>query len=151
MTPLEIKMLSSPGTFSGYASTYGVDCQRDQIMPGAFRHTLNTKRPLLLWHHRLHEPIGKWTYLSEDKQGLYVEGQLILEIQRAQEAYALMKKQILRSLSIGFQPVLSFFDKRKRVRKIYQLNLIEISIVGLPANNHAQIRCVKESGRNKSF
>jgi HK97 family phage prohead protease len=140
----EMKMLDPLGHFMGYASTYGVDTQRDQMMPGAFTHSLQQwqqkgKFPLLLWHHRLDEPIGFWKRIQEDAIGLYVEGQLMMDLQRAREVYTLIKSKILEGLSIGFQPLISRFDSRQRVRKIYQVNLIEISVVTLPANTEARV------------
>lgn len=144
----EIKMLDPSGHFMGYASTYAVDTQRDQIMPGAFTHSLQQwqqkgKLPLLLWHHRLDEPIGFWKRIQEDAIGLYVEGQLMMDLQRAREAYTLVKLKILEGLSIGFQPLISRFDSRQRVRKIYQVNLMEISVVTLPANPEARVLNLK--------
>lgn len=147
-SPFEVKHLAASGEFTGYASTYHVDSQKDQIMPGAFGHTLKQwekkgKLPLLLWHHRIDEPIGFWKKMTEDDNGLYVEGQLIMDLQRAREAYMLMKAKILGGLSIGFQPIISRFDPRERIRKIYQMNLMEISIVSLPANEEAYVSSLK--------
>jgi HK97 family phage prohead protease len=152
-SPFEVKHLEASGYFTGYASTYGVDSQKDQIMPGAFTHTLQQwekkdKLPLLLWHHRIEEPIGFWHKMTEDQKGLYVEGQLILDLQRAREAYILLKTKMLEGLSIGFQTVISKFDTRERVLKIYQVNLVEISIVSLPANKDALVHSVKNHEPN---
>ena len=151
--PFETKSLSTEGCFEGYASTFQRDLQQDMIMPGAFRHTLSKWRnqqrwPLMLWHHHLDTPIGQWLTLCEDHKGLYVKGQLLLELFKAQEVYALLKKDLLKGLSIGFQPITSCFDRHLKVRKIFQLHLIEISIVSLPANQGATIANVKSQKRS---
>ena len=143
-----VKSLTDEGKFSGYASTYGVDHHNDQIVPGAFRRTLNTWRtkghwPMVLWHHRLDQPLGEWTHLEEDCRGLYGEGQLGLTLKRAQEVYGLMKRKVITGLSIGFYSVMARKSVSSPVRKIYQLDLVEISLVTLPANAHARVVDVK--------
>ncbi len=47
-------------------------------------------------------PIGSWLAIDEDDKGLNVKGELILEIQKAAEAYALLKKKVIKKLSIGW-------------------------------------------------
>jgi len=146
--PLGVKSLNNTGAFVGYASTYAVDHHKDQVVPGAFAHTLKQwrqkqKLPLLLWNHRLEEPLGFWTHVQEDPQGLYVEGQLLMDLQRAKEAYLLMKRNILSGLSIGFRILMARRLAATQVRKIYQLDLVEISVVTSPANTHARVLDLK--------
>jgi HK97 family phage prohead protease len=141
---MEVKNLTPQGFLEGYASTFTPDRDKDIIIPGAFRHTLKewreeNKSPFLLWQHRLDEPIGRWIELQENTQGLYVKGQLLMRLRRAQEAHALIQAGILQGLSIGFKTVVSQFDRGRNLRKIFQLKLFEISIVTLPANPLAQI------------
>jgi uncharacterized protein len=147
--PLELKSLESKGAFSGYASVFHVtDLCRDQILPGAFQYSLKAwkekkKWPFLLWQHRMEHPIGFWTHIQEDAQGLFVSGQLLLEIQQAQEAYTLMKANVLEGLSIGFKAIVAKKDDLNRVRKVFQVDLVEISLVTFPANPEARLRDVR--------
>ncbi|MGL5784822.1 MAG: HK97 family phage prohead protease [Alphaproteobacteria bacterium] len=149
--PLELKSLESKGAFSGYASVFHVtDFCRDQILPGAFQFSLKTwktkgKWPFLLWQHRMENPIGFWTHIQEDDRGLFVNGQLLLEIQQAQEAYALMKANVLEGLSIGFKPIVAKKDDHQRVRKLFQVDLVEISLVTFPANPEARLHDVRNA------
>ena len=148
-SPLEIKSLSAEGTFSGYASVFNVvDAQKDVVLPGAFHYSLKQwkvkgKLPFLLWQHHLSEPIGFWKSLREDDRGLYVEGQVLLNLTRGKEAYFMMKAGILEGLSIGFIPIVARKSPKKSVRNLYQIDLVEISLVTLPANPEAQLRQVK--------
>ena len=144
----DLHSLSSRGEFKGYASSYNTDRERDQIMPGAFEGTLKMwrqrkKLPPLLWHHDTQKPIGFWRVMHEDTKGLWVEGTLILSLQQGNEVYQMMKAGILDGLSVGFQTVVSKCDPKAQVRKIFQLNLFEISVVTTPANPDAQITNVK--------
>ena len=149
-SPLEIKKLIASGEFTGYASTYHVDAYKDQMMPGAFSYTLQQwqkkeKLPLLLWNHRLDEPVGYWKKMEEDAKGLYVEGQLLLDLERAREVYTLIKAKVLEGLSIGFQPILARTEATTGIRKIYQVHLLEVSLVTLPANASAGILAFKHT------
>lgn len=143
--PLEVKSLEAQGSFCGYASVFHVtDWCRDQVLPGAFEATLKDwqkkgKWPFLLWQHQLDQPIGYWTHLQEDEKGLWVKGQLLLELQQAREAYALMKAGVLEGLSIGFKPIVAKKDAGQRIRKIFQVALVEVSLVTVPANPEATI------------
>ena len=59
----------------------------------------------------------------------------MLDVQQGKEAYSLMKAGILEGLSIGFYPLIA--SKRTRasqIRKIFQVDLVEISLVTQEAN-----------------
>jgi len=147
-TTFEIKSLSAEGLFQGLASTYHTDREQDTIMPGAFLSTLKKWRlqkkwPPLLWHHHLDQPIGFWHQIKETTEGLFVTGELLLSVSKAKEVYTLLKKGIVESLSIGFKPIVSKYDPLTQSRKIFQVDLFEISIVSLPANPYARISDVK--------
>ena len=147
-TPIILKSLSQERDFEGYASTYTPDNQRDLIMPGAFKASLARWKqkqmlPPLLWQHQTNKPIGIWHSLVEDAKGLYATGRLLLNVAQAKEAYSLLKNRAISGLSIGFQPVISRYDVARKVRKIFKVHLVEISVVTLPANPHACIHQVK--------
>lgn len=154
---MEIKSLNPQGLFIGYASVFGIlDEQGDRIAPGAFLNSLKTwqersQMPKLLWQHKPSEPVGYWKQIREDKQGLYVEGQLLLDIQRAREAYALMCSRVLDSLSIGYRVVESYRCGETNQRVLTHLDLMEISLVTFAANPHARIRAVKSHHMDDEF
>jgi len=145
---LMLKNLDEAGRFAGYGSVFGlVDSQRDLMLPGAFSRTLSGRvsEIKLLWQHLQDEPIGVFDVIREDASGLYVEGRLLLEVQRAREAYALLKEGVVRGLSIGYSPVRYTIDKKTGVRKLAEVELWEISLVTFPANEAAQVTMVKHS------
>ena len=103
--------------------------------------------PKLLWQHDYRQPIGLWKNIREDNHVLYVEGQLLLDIAQAREAYFLLKNGIVDGLSIGFVAVRS---RRKdgrqghvRVRVLEEVNLQEVSLVTFAANPKAKVEHVK--------
>ncbi len=152
--PVHFKSIDENGRFAGYASVFNViDNQRDIILPGAFRDTLKGRSSeiRLLWQHRMDEPIGYFDAVFEDNKGLYVEGRLLLEVQRAGEAYALLKAQAIRGLSIGYSPLRYTIDPDSGARVLSQVELWEISLVTFPANEAAGITVVKSSHANEEY
>ncbi|MDX1949586.1 MAG: HK97 family phage prohead protease [Rickettsiales bacterium] len=143
---LEIKSISKLGVFTGYASVYNIiDNHDDVILPFAFSDSLMRENNIkLLWQHRADEPIGIITHIEEDEMGLFVEGKLLLEVERAREAYALLKSGVLRGLSIGFR-VTDFEINESNIRLIKSADLFEISLVTFPANESAKITSVKSN------
>jgi HK97 family phage prohead protease len=148
--PVEIKLASdglSAGEVVGYASTYDVDQQGDQVMPGAFRTTLaahkaKSTQPLMLWNHDLDVPLGKWETLREDSRGLYVRGKLSLGVAKADDARILARDGIL-GLSIGYVTIQSAYVGR--TRQLKAVDLYEVSLTPLPANVGAKIMGAKSS------
>lgn len=144
---LELKKLEEQGTFEGYASVFGnVDRQGEKVMPGAFTESLKKhekeKNPvLMLWQHNPDEPIGVWDKLEEDSKGLWGQGRLILAVQRAKEAYELLKEKALRGLSIGYRELKT--EPEGNIRLLLKLDVMEISPVSFPSNVRARVEAVK--------
>lgn len=144
-TQLDIKSLDDGGSFEGYASVFGVvDSDGDVIVKGAFGRTLASgKKPKMLWQHDTKEIIGKWIELSEDDNGLWVKGSLIMDTQRGREAYALLKAGVLDAMSVGFNIVEATPGEQRRGRVIDDVDLWEISLVTWGANPQALVTNVK--------
>ncbi|RVL53948.1 HK97 family phage prohead protease [Sinorhizobium meliloti] len=151
---LQVKELTEDGTFEGYGSIFGnVDSYGEKVMPGAFveslaRHKREGSSVLMLWQHNPNEPIGVWEDLAEDAKGLWGKGHLILEVQKAREIHALMKRKAIGGLSIGYRETDT--DQDGAVRVLKKLDLYEISPVSFPANRRARIEAVK-SERMEEF
>lgn len=138
-----------PGFFAGYASKFhGVDAFGDTILPGAYKATLESrKRPVQMrWNH-YGDVIGKWATIKEDEHGLYVEGELTPGHSKANDVYALLKHGAISGLSIGYRPVKSV-ENETGGRDLYEIDLVEISIVESPADLNAQIANVKSAIEN---
>lgn len=143
---LEIKSIDATGRFAGYASVFNViDNQRDIMLPGAFSTTLGRQRGevKLLWQHQQSEPIGVIDTIFEDTRGLYIEGQLLMDVQRAKEAMSLLKAGAVKGLSIGYSPVRYRIDPDTGVRLLAEVELWEVSLVTFPANDAARVTVVK--------
>lgn len=144
---LEVKRVREDGVFEGYASLFNQeDLGGDVILPGAFRESLRARRAggiKMLFQHDPNQPIGVWLKLTEDARGLYVEGRLMVEVEKAREVLALMRAGALDGLSIGFKTVKGRRDARSGVRRLERVDLWEISVVTFPMLPEARVASVK--------
>lgn len=148
---LDIKELDlEEGVFEGHAAVFNnVDLGGDVLMPGSMKRSLknwaSSKKALpILWQHNPHEPIGVTVEAEEDDKGLKIKGKLILDVQRAREARALMQAGALGGLSIGYDVVEDNWTK-EGVRELHQIRLYEYSPVTWPMNPKAGYTNVKSA------
>lgn len=147
---LEIKSLKDSGEFEGYGSTFGgePDAYGDVIAEGAYSESLATHKakgtmPKLFWQHNPDQPIGKWVEAKEDGHGLLMHGKLNMDVQRGREAYALLKAGDIDGLSIGYRIKEYSVDTDSGVWTLEKLDLVEVSIVSVGANENAVVQSVK--------
>ena len=141
--------IDADGTVEGYASLFGeLDQARDMMMRGAFAETLSARgirRVPMLFQHDPSEPVGIWLELREDHRGLFARGRLIPEVARGRELLSLLRAGAIDGLSIGFRTSKARIDPKTRIRRIYAVDLWEISIVTFPMLAGARVRAVKRS------
>jgi HK97 family phage prohead protease len=146
------------GIIEGYASTWDIDRGNDEIKRGAFiksldRHKTNSRPVRMYYGHDSAELIGGFPPADayEDEKGLYMKGEINLEVQRGKEVYALAKQGVLTDMSIGF----SVPDRKnnietikkgdRTIRVIKEVELWEVSLVSEPMNANANITMVKSA------
>ncbi len=137
--------------FGGYASVFNtIDANNDVILPGSFKETLLKKRNDyinyhnwqidLLWEHNIDQLIGFIESLTEDEYGLYVTAKVDISLNLGNEIIDLIKHRIVSGLSIGFQVKNSYYNDYNNIRYISEVELLEISLVAIPANSKAIIQ-----------
>jgi len=135
--------------FSGYANTFNhKDRAGDITQLGAFqksiaKHAEAGTKVKMLAHHDTTRPIGVWTSMREDDKGLYVEGRLTKGVRDADEAYALLKDGALDAMSIGYRVVHEEYDRKSGANLLHEIDLHEISLVAIPANQESVVTAVK--------
>ena len=143
--PIEYKNLSDTGEIVGLASVYGnIDRQGEAIAPGAFRASISRlagKGLPMMREHRADLTCGVWTGFEETGGALRVTGKLLLDTQAGREAYSLAKAGALGGLSVGFREAKRTLAGGKRL--ITEGDLLEVSLVAIPANAEAVIEGVK--------
>jgi len=137
------------GIFAGYASVFGgVDSFSDTIIKGAFVDSLTDRdrMPLMLFGHDSQNVIGKWLTMEEDDNGLWVEGEFTPNHTLAADVYASTKHGAIDGMSIGFMiPEGGAEDLEDGGRRITKVDLMEVSIVGFPADDEARVSQVKSA------
>jgi len=145
----EIKAVNADGTVEGYGSVFGVkDSYSDVIEKGAFQKSIQAHRdaksmPALLWQHNAAQPIGIWTDMVEDGNGLKLKGKLAMDTAKGKEAHALLKMGAISGLSIGFMTKQSQYDEKTEIRTLTEVDIWEVSLVTFPANTKARVTHVK--------
>jgi len=148
----ELKAGTDGWEFTAYASTFDTrDHGGDIIDRRAFDATLQARswRPLL-WQHDMREPIGIEKSLKADRKGLLGSWELV-DTQRGSDAYKLLKRCAVRSMSIGYIPQEWEWKEEGETRLLKSIDLLENSVVSIPMNEMAQVTAVKRLDPNVPF
>lgn len=126
----------------GYASTVDRDRQGDVIPMKAWNEGLSNylKNPIILAYHNHQMPIGKMVEHKVTDQGLWVRAQIPQEVG---DVYKLIKKGILSAFSVGFRVRDADYDSASESFLIKELELHEISVVSVPANQNTLFSLAK--------
>lgn len=166
-----VKAAATGEEFSGYGGVCGnLDRHGDIIAPGAFKEALPgylSNGGMLLWQHGDDDPIGQVLEASEDAFGLKVGRARVTDAtDEGKKARALLADGAPLAMSIGYicksslyldgaSAVNGFLASIGRasikeqdcpkwgVRVIQSLELLEISLVSIPANPLARVTGVK--------
>lgn len=132
--------------FTGIATTPSVDRAGDVVEPlGA-----DFQLPIpLLWQHDHHDPVGWITSAKVTPKGIEIEGE-VAQVEapaslkeRLETAWAMIKSQLVRGLSIGFQPLESSRIEGTYSYRYLKWSWLELSAVTIPMNADASITAVK--------
>jgi len=139
------------GIVEGHIATWDVDRGdwtgvKDRFVKGAFLESIErhkeTNRPVRLkdMHGRT---IGGFPIetVREDEKGLFGIGEINLDVQLGQEAYALAKQGVYSDFSIGWEKKKA--ETKDGIREISKAEIWEGSIVDEPMNPFANITAVK--------
>lgn len=128
---------------AGYASTDSVDRDSDRILPTAWtRGGLKNyeNNPILLFNHDYNRPIGRVLEISTDRRGLKIKG---IISKSAGDVYNLVKEGVLSTFSVGFLVKDADYDKSVDGLIVKDAELLEVSVVSVPANQDATFSLAK--------
>ncbi len=133
---------SSSRRIRGYASTRFPDRVNDVVLPQALKDAMGEymKNPAILLGHDQEKPIGKTISWQITEDGLWIEAE-IGTTPKANEAWAEIEQGLRTAFSIGFIP--KEIDWRGDHPTITELELLEISVVTIPANRESLFSVVK--------
>ena len=118
----------------GFANTTTVDRVGDIILEEAWtKGGLDNylKNPIILAYHNHSRPIGKMVDYSVNNKGLKVTAEIL---KSAGEVYSLIKSGVLKTFSVGFRTREADYDTDTDLFVIKDLELMEVSVVSIPAN-----------------
>ena len=136
---------------AGYASTDSMDRQSDRILSSAWtrgglrNYEIN---PILLFNHDYNRPIGKVIEMSTDKRGLRIKGVIS---KSAGEIYDLVKEGVLSTFSVGFLVKDADYDKSADGLIVKDAELLEVSVVSVPANQDATFSLAKSFDSQEDY
>lgn len=106
------------------------------------------KNPILLFNHDYGEPIGKTTGIEVSASGLAITATIS---EAAGRIYKLIKDGVLKSFSIGFMVTDASYDSATDIFVIKDLELLEVSVVSVPANQDSIFDIAKQFDTEKDY
>lgn len=151
---LETKDVDSEGrVITGIATTPRVDSYNDIVEPQGVQY----RGPVNLYlYHDTNRPVGTVEFGKATKQGIPFKAKLpdVREFgtvrDRVNEAWHSVKYKLLQAVSIGFRPIDYEPIKGGGVR-YKSWEMLELSLVGVPANPDATIQTIKSAGMSDSI
>ena len=148
--------MPADGIVEGYASTFDrePDSYGDVVAKGAFEDSLarwrESGKPIpLLYGHSTDDPeynIGKVVDAYEDERGLFVRAEFDADNPKAQYVRKLVQEGRLYQFSFAYQVLDAGTVELEGGGEAYELrklDLFEVSLVQVPANQHAEVVEVK--------
>ena len=149
------------GTITGYFSTYDrvPDSYGDVIAPGAFADTIKARKESghpfpLCWNHDLDQIIGSVdpdNIVDTDKGPLMTAS--FFDTPLAQEKRAIVKSGVVYQFSFAYDVLEAGpveLEDGTKANELKKLDLFEVSIVPIPANQNAVMTEVKAGRRNSA-
>ncbi len=154
-----IKSSDDAGTISGYFSTYDriPDSYGDIIAPGAFTETIQKRKESghpfpLCWNHDLNQIVGAVDpdNIEDTEKGPLMTASFF-DTPLAQEKREIVKSGVVYQFSFAYDILEAGPTELEDGTKAYELrklDLYEVSIVPIPANQNAVMTDVKAGRRN---
>lgn len=147
------------GTISGYFSTYEKtpDSYGDIIEPGAFTETIKAREESghpfpLCFNHDFSSVIGAVDSIEEQEKGPFITAHF-LDIQQAQDVRKMVQSGAIYQFSfaydvLGARKPTDEESKAGVTNVLTKLEVFEISVVTVPANQNAEVTEIKSGRRN---
>ena len=155
---IEVKSASSAKDFkiAGYANTIDKDRTGDIVLPDAWVKGIDNFRrnPILLYQHDHNKPIGRVKNITVDKKGIFVEATVSTAAETQHGVKTLIEDGVLKSFSVGFKIKDADYDRMSDAFTIKDVELLEISVVSVPANQNSLFsvrKSFEEDGDYESF
>jgi len=144
---------NKPFKIAGYANTTSKDRTGDIVLSEAWVKGIENyrKNPVLLYQHDHSKPIGKSDTVRVDKKGIFVEASVSSAAEKLHGVQSLIEDGALKSFSVGFRVKDADYDRPSDTFIIKDLELLEISVVSVPANQESLFSIRKSFESEESF
>ena len=124
---------------AGYANTTDKDRTGDIVTAKAWAKGIENyrKNPVLLYQHKHDCPIGRVDKVTVDRKGLFVEALVSEAAEKLHSVHTLVRDGALKSFSVGFRVKDGKYDQKTDSMTITDVELLEISVVSVPANQES--------------
>lgn len=155
-TPLTFKAVDSEEgdeelIIEGSASTDNIDRMGDIIEGSAWNSKAlraYKQNPIILAFHNHEKPVGTALSVESTGKGLKLRAKIS---KGAPEVWHLIKDGVLKAFSVGFMVKEADYDKEKDIFYIKQVELLEVSVVSVPANPYTTFNVSKSFRDSKEF
>ena len=137
-------------TIEGYASTNDIDRHGDVVPAAVWEKGMENylKNPVVLAYHKHDEPVGRMVEHRIDDKGLWIKVRVSAA---AEDVFNLVKDGVLTAFSIGFRILDAEYNTAAEVFMVKQLELHEISVVSVPANQNTLFSLSKAFSSAEEF
>lgn len=134
----------------GYASTNDVDRHGDIVPVSVWQKGIENylKNPVILAYHDHSEPAGRMIEHRIDEKGFWVKARISAA---AEDVFNLVKDGVITAFSIGFRIVDAEYNSAAELFVVKELELHEISVVSVPANQNTLFSLSKSFENDEEF
>ena len=134
----------------GYANTTEKDRMGDVIPSYVWMKGMENyiKNPIVLAYHNYEKPIGRTEDYSVDSKGLFIRARIS---KAAGDVYHLIKDGVLAAFSVGFIVKDAEYNVDADIFVIKDVDLLEISVVPVPANQDSTFSLAKSFDSEDEF
>ena len=138
---------------AGYANTVDKDRAGDIVLPAAWAKGVDRyrKNPVLLYQHKHDNPIGRVNKITVDKKGMFIEAVVSETAEKLHGVQSLIKDGALKSFSVGFMVKDGKHSRADDAFIISDVELLEISVVSVPANQESLFSVKKSFENSEEF
>ena len=132
-------ILSIEGYASVFADSTGekvIDRDNEIVSVAGMELDSYQKNPILLYNHDYNKPIGRVTAASKTPEGLYIQAE-VHKLSGLEGAFEAVQKNLIQSLSIGFQAQKYTYLEDEDAFEISKSTLHEISLAPVQSNQLA--------------
>ncbi len=148
--PASLEEISDEGKVRAYLTTFG---NKDQVGDVIAKNALDQfvkdfdpdieKLPMLFGHSTT-QIVGEWKSLEVTDDGVIGEGEIYTETSLGKDVHALLKRKMLKAVSIGFKSN-DYESLSNGGRQFNEIQLREASVVLNPCNLNAEVLSIKSA------